>query len=34
MENNWQGPNYARKADFESATIRTFDFEKILNNDS
>ena len=24
----------ARKADFESAASRTFDFEKILNNDS
>ena len=24
----------ARKADFESAAFRTFDFEKILNNDS
>ena len=24
----------ARKADFESVAFRTFDFEKILNNDS
>lgn len=34
MVNNWQGRNYATKADFESVTIRTFDFKKILNNDS
>ena len=26
-------PN-ARKADFESVAFRTFDFEKIVNNDS